>query len=179
VNAYDEGGTVVVDVVRHDQMFTDDPYGWSDGTGTLDRWTIDLEAGRVREQRIDDRTQEFPRVDERILGRRHRYAYTATANLHDFLEPFGTLLEHDLRSGTTTAADLARGSQAGEPVFVPADAGAAEGEGWVLSVVYNSREDRSELVIIDASDFGGRPVATIALPQRVPFGFHGIWEPDR
>ena len=89
-------------------MFTDDLYGVADGTGTLDRWTIDLRAGRVREQRIDDRTQEFPRVDPRVVGRRHRYAYTAEAHLGDFKAPFGTLLQHDLRSGRTTAAKLGR-----------------------------------------------------------------------
>jgi carotenoid cleavage oxygenase len=177
VNAYDKGETVVLDVVRHEQMFTRDLYGIGDGTGTLDRWTIDLKAGRVREQRIDDRTQEFPRVDSRVVGRRHRYAYTARANLNDFVDPFGTLLQHDLQAGTTTAAKLGRGRQAGEGIFVPASRSATEGEGWVLSVVYNAPEDRSDLVIVDATDFGGTPVATVALPQRVPFGFHGIWEP--
>jgi carotenoid cleavage dioxygenase len=177
VNAYDEGHTVVLDVVRHEQMFTDDLYGWGDGTGTLDRWTIDLRAGRVREQRIDGRTQEFPTVDPRVLGRQHRYAYSATARLGDFVEPFGTLLQHDLKSGTRTAAELGPGRQAGEGVFVPAAATSAENEGWVLSVVYNALEDSSALVILDATDFGGEPVATVALPQRVPFGFHGIWEP--
>jgi carotenoid cleavage dioxygenase len=177
VNAYDEGERVVLDVVRHERMFTDDPYGWGDGTGTLDRWTIDLHAGRVREQRIDVRTQEFPTVDPRVLGRRHRYAYSATARLGDFVEPFGTLLQHDLRSGARTAAKLGPGRQAGEGVFVPAGATGAEDEGWILSVVYNALEDSSALVILDATDFGGDPVATIALPQRVPFGFHGIWEP--
>ena len=45
VNAYDDGDTVVLDVVRHAEMFTDDIYGTADGTGTLDRWTIDLNAG--------------------------------------------------------------------------------------------------------------------------------------
>ena len=82
VNAYDEGDTVVLDVVRHAEMFKDDIYGIADGTGTLDRWTIDLRSGRVREQRIDDRTQEFPRVDPRTTGRRHRYAYTALSLIH-------------------------------------------------------------------------------------------------
>ena len=178
VNAYDEGETVVLDVVRHEQMFVDDLYGVGDGTGTLDRWTIDLRNGRVREQRIDDRTQEFPRVDPRTVGRRHRYAYTTTARLGDFVEPFGTLLQHDLKSGTSTAAKLGPGRQAGEGVFVPASSKAAEDEGWVLSVVYNAIEDRSDLVILDATSFGGEPVATVALPQRVPFGFHGIWEPS-
>jgi carotenoid cleavage dioxygenase-like enzyme len=177
VNAYDEGGTVVLDVVRHEQMFSDDLYGIADGTGTLDRWTIDLRAGRVRQQRIDDRTQEFPRVDPRTVGRPHRYAYTAEARLSDFVKPFGTLVQHDLKSGTRTAAKLGPGRQAGEGVFVPAGAKAAEGEGWVLSIVYNAIEDRSDLVILDATNFGGEAVANIALPQRVPFGFHGIWEP--
>jgi carotenoid cleavage dioxygenase len=33
-------------------------------------------------------------------------------------------------------------------------------------------------VILDAADFARKPVATISLPQRVPFGFHGSWMPD-
>ncbi len=47
----------------------------------------------------------------------------------------------------------------------------------MLTVVYNALEDRSDLVILDTTDFGGAPVATVSLPQRVPFGLHGIWEP--
>ena len=97
----------------------------------------------------------------------------------NFVEPFGTLLQHDLKAGTTIAAKLGSGRQAGEGVFVPASAHGGEAEGWVLSVVYDARKDRSDLVILDATNFGGKPVATVALPQRVPFGFHGIWEPDR
>ena len=108
-----------------------------------------------------------------------RYAYAVTAKLNDFAEPFGTLLQHDLKSGTTIEARLGPGRQAGEGVFVPAGPTAAEDEGWVLSVVYNAFEDRSDLVIFDATNFGGEPIATVALPQRVPFGFHGIWEPSQ
>jgi carotenoid cleavage dioxygenase-like enzyme len=35
------------------------------------------------------------------------------------------------------------------------------------------------VVILDVRDFAGDPVATIRLPVRVPFGFHGGWPPDR
>jgi carotenoid cleavage dioxygenase len=42
------------------------------------------------------------------------------------------------------------------------------------SYVYDANRDRSDVVILDACDFGGDPVATV----RVPYGFHGGWVPD-
>ena len=59
-----------------------------------------------------------------------------------------------------------------------ADPGAVEDDGWVMSYVYDASTDRSDVVILDAQDFTGEPVATIHLPVRVPFGFHGSWVPD-
>ncbi|MEL6983558.1 MAG: carotenoid oxygenase family protein, partial [Actinomycetota bacterium] len=32
-------------------------------------------------------------------------------------------------------------------------------------------------VILSAADVAGEPLATIHLPRRVPFGFHGSWVP--
>jgi len=49
----------------------------------------------------------------------------------------------------------------------------------VLSFLYDEATDSSKLVILDAHDFAKKPVAEIALPQRVPFGFHGNWVGDR
>jgi hypothetical protein len=49
---------------------------------------------------------------------------------------------------------------------------------WILSYVYDAGRDQSDVVILDARDFGGDPVATIRLPVRVPYGFHGGWVPD-
>ena len=56
---------------------------------------------------------------------------------------------------------------------------AGELSGWYLSYVHDPIRDGSDLIIIDASDFQGKPVARVQLPRRVPYGFHGNWIADR
>ena len=41
--------------------------------------------------------------------------------------------------------------------------------------VCNFNEDRSDYVILDAENLSSGPLATIALPHRVPFTPHGNW----
>jgi carotenoid cleavage dioxygenase len=179
LNAYDdEDGRVVVDVVRHPKMFDTDLYGPAELPPTLDRWTIDRTARKVIEERLDDRPQEFPRVDDRVVGRRHRYGYGSHFGIDDQGIHFGGLLKHDLRAGSTEVRSFGPGTYAGEGVFVAESDRAGEDEGWVLSVVYDEGRDGSDVVILDGSDFTGAEVARVQLPQRVPFGFHGSWVPD-
>jgi carotenoid cleavage oxygenase len=178
LNAYDDNGSVVIDVARHPKMFATDIYGPAEQPPTLDRWTIDLDGGKVIEERLDDRPQEFPRVADGVIGRRHRYGYTTHFGIDDEGIQLGGLLKHDLQAGSAEARSFGRGTHASEGVFVRASDDAGEDEGWVLSVVYDEGRDASDLVVLDATDFTGPPVATVRLPRRVPFGFHGSWVPD-
>jgi len=75
------------------------------------------------------------------------------------------------------AHDYGEGCASSEPVFVPRQNATREDDGWVLSFVHNGNDNTSSLVILDALDFARPPVATVLLPQRVPFGFHGDWIP--
>jgi carotenoid cleavage dioxygenase-like enzyme len=45
----------------------------------------------------------------------------------------------------------------------------------VLAVVHRARENRSDLLILNAQDIAGEPEAVLELPCRVPAGFHGSW----
>lgn len=176
LNAYElPGGEVVLDVVRHPRMFATDTLGPDEGAPTLDRWTIDPSAGKVREERLDDRAQEFPRHDERLIGRPHRYGYAAHFGAG---VEHGPLLKHDLVGGTTEVHEYGAGRVTLEAVFAPRTPDAAEDDGWVMSYVYDGTTDTSDVVILPAQDFTGDPVATVHLPRRVPFGFHGNWVPD-
>lgn len=179
LNAYDAAdGTVVVDLCRYDTMMVSDRLGpFGDSLATFDRWVIDPVAKRVRETRLDDRPQEFPRHDPRVGLRQHRYGYTSEVttngvNLH------GATIKIDVEKGTTEAHEYGRGRGGAEPIFVPKADSTAEDAGWILSVVYDATTDSSELCILDAEDITGPEVARIHLPQRVPYGFHGNWSPD-
>lgn len=175
LNAYDlPDGRVVVDVVRHPRMFASDLLGPNEGAPTLDRWTLDPVTGHAREERLDDHGVEFPRHDERRVGRRHRFGYAAT---FDALR-HGPALKYDLERGVTEVHDYGHERATLEPVFVPRTPDAAEDDGWIMSYVYDGASGRSDVVILHAQDFAGDPVATIHLPARVPFGFHGNWVPD-
>ena len=88
------------------------------------------------------------------------------------------LVKYDLARQRTERFDPGQHRFVSEPVFVRAADGAADDEGWVLATVYDRTTDTSDMVILDATSFSGPPVATIHLPARIPFGFHGSWLPS-
>lgn len=177
VNACEEGDRIIWDVVRYPRMFASSPIGpiEENNTPILWRWTIDLKAGTVTEDQLDDRGIEFPRTDPRVLGLPHRYSY-AVAEAFD-IQFAGTraLIRYDRETGTCLQHSYGAGRSSDEAVFVPRDGSSAEDDGYLLSTVYDKATDTSDLVILHAQDFEGDPVATIHLPQRVPYGFHGNW----
>jgi carotenoid cleavage dioxygenase len=175
MNGYeDSDGRVVLDVVRHPKMFATDMRGPNEGAATLDRWLIDPKGGPVKETRLDDEGQEFPRLDERLAGKPYRFGYTAGFGPGPSL---GGLRKFDLREGNTVRYSREELAFL-EPVFVPRSEGAAEDDGWLMAYAYDRSRNGTDVMIFHAQDLAAGPVATVALPQRVPFGFHGNWVPD-
>jgi carotenoid cleavage dioxygenase-like enzyme len=167
-NAFETGQTIVLQAVRYPELWRDS--GGFDADGVLWSWTIDVPTGKVSERQLDDRPVEFPRIDDRLAGLPNRYAVSVGTS---------KLVRYDLTSGTGEEHAFGTAESPGGPgeaVFVPSSNGPAdEANGWYLGYVYDPARNGSDLVIIDASDFAGRPVARIKLPQRVPYGFHGNW----
>jgi len=178
LNAYDAGDAVVMDVLRYDRAFDTAPgEAIASGLPMLARWTVDPSANRVTEQRLDDVPVEFPRIDDAVAGRPHRYGYCTRLGERPEDPSFEGLVKYDLVRDESTRFDPGEYRSPGEAVFVKAADGRGEDEGWVLSVVFDATRGASDLVILDATSFAGPPVATVHLPARVPFGFHGSWVP--
>lgn len=178
LNAFDDGDRVVLDVVRYPTMFDRHRLGPDDGPPQLWRWTLDTATGQVAEQQLSDVPLEFPRVDERAVGRRHAVGWAAEVRRGDDENSFGgRLVRIDGSTGDAVLVDLGPGRTSGEWVMVPGEGSAAEDDGWLLGLVYDATVDRSDLVVLPAGEPSAGPVATVRLPRRVPAGFHGNWIP--
>lgn len=179
-NAFDDvDGRVVLDVIAYDTMFTSGGSGL-DALGRLERWTIDPGTRHVTRRLIDVTPQEFPRIDERRFGQRHRYLFTVSVPPDGDPQLAGAtrIYNHDLEAGTHLVHDFGDGHLPGEFVFIPASPAAAEDEGWLIGLVIDVAAEATDLVILDARRFEDAPVATVRLPHRIPPGFHGNWFPD-
>lgn len=174
-NAYDEGDLTIIDLCKHASMFRTDQNGPNEGAPILVRWTLNRSTGRLSETLIDDHGNDFPRINGRHTGQSYRYMYTA--HWGDRVQ-LGPAYKHDLARGTTEVHDYGAGHMTTEPVFVRKPNATAEDEGWIMSSVYDPDTRRSDIIILDAQDFAGDPIATIRLPVRIPFTFHGGWASD-
>jgi len=111
-----------------------------------------------------------------MLPYRHGYLNAATVgNAMRAPDERWGLSHIDLHSGRSVHWHPDAGDACGEPVFVPRSAEAAEGDGWLLSVIYRKAENRSDLAVFDAAELAAGPVALAHLSHRVPAGFHGNW----
>jgi carotenoid cleavage dioxygenase len=176
-NAHEEAdGRITADVVAHDSMFADSTMGPDSAAVRLERWTIDPAAGTVDRRVVDEAPQEFPRIDERLTGRKHRYVWTAaTFTEQKLMEMSGHLYRHDMETGAREARDFGPGWSVGEFVHVPY--GPGELDGWLMGLVNHHVANESALVILDANDFLGAEVGRVRIPTRIPPGFHGNWLP--
>jgi carotenoid cleavage dioxygenase len=84
---------------------------------------------------------------------------------------------YDLERGRFDTRSFGPGSGAGEPLFIPRSGASAEDDGWVIVLVYDATRNASDFYVLDARNIAGEPVATVRLPHRVPYGFHGNWVP--
>jgi len=180
MNAHEDGEEVVVDACRSSEMWRDAGDMQSAGRQTLHRFRLNLSSGAVREETLDERGMEFPRIADARVGQKNRYGYTVQfAPASDGSPSFAGHMKFDFRSGKAESHDYGAQCVAGEPVFAAAPGADSDSdEGFVLSYLHDEKSGKSELVVLDASRFQSAPVAKVKLPQRVPYGFHGSWIAD-
>jgi carotenoid cleavage oxygenase len=193
LHAHDDGDAVVLYVCRYEVPEEGQPidHGVSvlgpagigmsligPGLPILERWRIAGET--LQRTQIDDRMVEYPTSDPTCEGGPFRYGYnvevaaTVDPGLDREVDHLG-LLRIDVVRDEVAAWSPGRYRTASEPLFVRAADGRADDEGWLLTVVHDATRGASDIYVLDASSFGGRPQAVIHLPAVLPFRSHGTW----
>ena len=180
-NSFEEpDGRVVIDAAVYDSMFAHGPDGPNGRCRGLERWVVDPKTRLVSRTTLDPMPQEFPRMDERHFGSSYRHAWSVglpAEPVSNFAAP-NSLFHHDLASQARQEYAFGATHVGGEFVFVPAEADAQEGVGWLLGLVVDTATNTTELSILDAQSVAAGPVARVQIPHRIPPGFHGNWIPD-
>jgi len=180
VNAWEEsdGDVVVLDAGRHPSMWSTTPDAFE--PCHLWRWRFDLRTGAVSEEQLDEVDHAFPRIDDRRTGLPNRYTWAVMGRPGEpsITDGATNVVKYDVTTGESWLHDFGEAKSTSEPVFVPAADASGEDEGWLMQFVYDRATESSSFVVLDAQDMASGPIAEIALPQRVPHGFHGSWFPD-
>ena len=187
MNGFDRDGVITIDGCQFERVPL---FPTADGETTgkaephLTRWTIDTNDpnARVAFVRIDEHESEFPQCDPRRMGKTYRHGWYASCDG----ELKSTMVQNDNYYNTLGHFDHETGavdrfscgqSIVSEPIFVPASAEAAEGEGYLLAVATSFETRTSSLYIFNALELAAGPLAKVHLSHRIPAGFHGSWRP--
>ena len=145
----------------------------------LYEWRFNLKTGETTERVIDDvLNTEFPVINSAYQGRKNRYSYNVLFPQGGNEEPrFPGLVKYDLETGGYVAFSAGPRYFYNEPGFAPRDHSTSEDDGYLVGLVWNPVDERSEIQIFDCK--GARlaegPVARVLLPRRVPHGFHATY----
>ena len=185
VNAFEVENEIIVDSICYESLMEVEPnsdYRKTDfeknSPPQIWRFHLNLLENQVQNQLIDTRTTEFPTMHPRHVGKPYRYLYSAAAHQSTVNAPLQAIFKVDLESGTKQLWSTAPRGFVGEPIFVPRAHSQQEDDGWIIVVVYNAENHRSEIVILDAENLEKGRIAKLGLKHHIPYGLHGSFTPE-
>jgi carotenoid cleavage dioxygenase len=166
-----------------------DGSAWSPNYGKahLRRLTFDLMSAddHWHEERLFDAAiGDLGDVDPRFIGYQHRYCFGAlrppspdavgNRSGPGWVMP-SAYARFDVRTRAMVLLDMGPDYVVGECRFVARPGSSDEGAGWLIGVVSNRVEKRSELIVADAGRLQEGPIARAVLPFPAAPQVHGYW----
>ncbi|MFP6808219.1 MAG: carotenoid oxygenase family protein [Pseudomonadales bacterium] len=178
-NSFEEGDEIIVDGMFADNFEANNTL--SDvfnpdkrfGGGTYLRYRLNMATGTMTTEKVTEVESEFPTFNNKMLGQRNEVNYTA-CSVDNGAHSFFNAIQRITFDGDAQLVTLPPGYYGSEPMFAAATDASGEGDGYVLEVVYNAFEHKSELQIYQANDLNNQ-VCNLKLKHHVPHQFHGFF----
>ncbi len=194
MNAFNDGTRVFFDTpVAKNNMFPffpdvrGTPFNPVEAMSFLTRWTVDMAStGDAFEkvERLTDLFGEFPRIDDRYATHPHHHGWLLVSDRDKPFEGPGgrasglimnSLAHSEFTNGKQTTWWAGPQTIVQEPCFVPRNAAAPEGDGYLVAVLDNLVTNYSDFAIFDARRIVDGPIARAKLPFRLRSALHGNW----
>jgi carotenoid cleavage dioxygenase len=186
INAWEEGDEVVLIGCRMADPLVGDPSNPKDDRTVptigfqrlepyLHEWRMNLVTGKLTERRVGDTLLEFPRMDNRVLGKKSRYSYSPRV-MRAPTVLFDAVVKHDHETGRETVYEYPKGWFGGEIVVCPREGSQGEDDAYLVTFVIEAATGKSEAYVWSARELG-EPLARVEIPVRVPIGYHAWWVP--
>ena len=176
-NAWEEPETNEVVVIGSCMTPPDSIFNECDESlkSVLSEIRLNLKTGKSTRRPIISESEqvnlEAGMVNRNKLGQKTRFAYLALAEPWPKVSGFAKV---DLFTGEVKKHLYGDQRFGGEPLFLPRDPNSEnEDDGYILTFVHDEKEWKSELQIVNAMNL--KLEATVKLPSRVPYGFHGTF----
>ncbi|XP_076895699.1 carotenoid 9,10(9',10')-cleavage dioxygenase 1-like [Bidens hawaiensis] len=157
---------------------------------SIREWRLNMETLEVKERDLtgSEYSMDFPMINADFTGLKHKYGYTQVINSDASSESaktkYGGLAKlyfeekteensHGERNIKMEYHWLPENNFCSGSAFVSKPGAIDEDDGWIVTFAHDEETEISYVLVIDAKQFTGEPIAKINLPQRVPYGHHG------
>ncbi|MEM8604151.1 MAG: carotenoid oxygenase family protein [Cyanobacteria bacterium P01_H01_bin.121] len=184
-NGYvNEANQLVLDLIRYEDFQTNQYLKevvsgqiQTSAQGNLWRCWLDPQTATLQNsQFLTQKGAEFPVIAPQFTGQPAPQTYFVTHNDDAELpaELFGAIACHDQQTGQQT--EFSFGPHRYPAGLIYAQSSSDSEQHWLLTVVFDGEKLASEVWIFAGGVIEAGPVCKIALPEVVPFGFHGVWD---
>lgn len=130
---------------------------------------LDLGAGKATQTDLGIEA-EFPKIDQRLVGQRHRSVIHASQTIAG-LPMWSAIASTNVDSGASQSFSYGHRAMVEEHVFVPD----GKNPGWILGTVVDFGQMKTVLSCFAADALADGPVAQATLPYSLPLGLHGVF----
>ncbi|XP_074274167.1 putative carotenoid cleavage dioxygenase 4, chloroplastic [Silene latifolia] len=190
INAWDEvdkNGNEIIVMIAENIITPEHTFEQMDLIRLLvEKVRIELNTGVVSRQQLSTRNLNFGVLNPAYLGKKNKYVYTAVNNpvpkITGIVKLDVSMVQDSRHECVVASRMFGPGCYGGEPFFVASDPDNAdedededEDEGYIVSYVHDENTGESKFLVMDAKSPSLDIVASVKLPQRVPYGFHGLF----